>query len=815
MSESLNALPPGTVVCGYVIESELGGGGFSIVYLARHQLKSDWLYAIKEYFPRELAVRARDGATVHPVNTHAREAFEDGLRRFRDEAEQLRKFRNEPHIVSCVNYCEQNGTAYLVMDYDDGLPLSEFLRRREEEGQPISEKDLLAVVEPLLAALSVVHRAGVLHRDIKPENIFVRRPDEITGHPAHPVLIDFGAAKQNYLERHSRSQAPYTPGYAAWEQISSEGEIGPWTDIYAIGALMWRMVAGGCPGDSHILLSDGAEGADAWSPKPRKVEKRVDALHRGRPNPMVSAVELGVVRFSIHLLKAIDRCLEVYSESRVQNCEELQSRLKPQTGSENATDYEERAIADAFDAAVKASGHYEYEFALRVFRKLAELGHADAQYQLGDMALQGHDISMDDSDIDAGVWLVSAAEQGHVDALIKLGEIYGYQLDCDWPDMRHLEVIKEAVSGYDNAQYELGLLYERGWGVYRNDARAIQWLTRAAEQGHLDAQIKLGRMYRYNEGNVWECISEEDHIQALWWYECAAEQGDAGAQFESGSILYDYDGPAGAVSWFKLAADQGHKLAQHALGDMIADNLVSNEDFEHEDAVKWFISAAEQGDAVAQYYLGCVLRGAEPDAASKWFARAAGQGYGDAQYQMGLMCESGVGVPRDYTQAIQWFTRAAKQGNADALTRAAELGHADAQYELGCMLRGAKTDDAVRLFTHAAEQGNADAQHALGELFFNGEGVPQDHVQAAQWFTRAAKKGHAGAQFDLGRMYANGKGVRADNIQAFAWAQLASTRGRTGAATLRDDISANLTQEQLAEAQQLSKELVARIQNSC
>ena len=224
---SLNALPPGTVLRDYVIESELGSGGFSIVYLARHHLNPDWLYAIKEYLPGELAVRARDGTTVHPVNTEAEEAFDDGLRRFRDEAEQLRKFRNEPYIVSCLNYFEQNGTAYLIMDHDDGLPLLALLRRREEAQQPFTEKDLLAVVEPLLEGLTAVHRADVLHRDIKPGNIFVRRQDDITGRPAHPVLIDFGAAKQNYLARHSRSRAPYTPGYAAYEQVSSEGDIGP------------------------------------------------------------------------------------------------------------------------------------------------------------------------------------------------------------------------------------------------------------------------------------------------------------------------------------------------------------------------------------------------------------------------------------------------------------------------------------------------------------------------------------------------------------------------------------------------------------
>ena len=106
---SLNALPPGTVLHDYVVESELGSGGFSMVYLARHRLNSDWLFAIKEYLPGELVVRANDGTGVRPVNTESEEAFEDGLRRFRDEAEQLRRFRNERYIVSCLNYFEANG----------------------------------------------------------------------------------------------------------------------------------------------------------------------------------------------------------------------------------------------------------------------------------------------------------------------------------------------------------------------------------------------------------------------------------------------------------------------------------------------------------------------------------------------------------------------------------------------------------------------------------------------------------------------------------------------------------------------------------
>ena len=334
---SLHALPPGAVLHDYVIESELGSGGFSIVYLARHRLNSDWLFAIKEFLPRELAVRDNDGASVHPVDTEASDAFEDGLKRFRDEAEQLRKFRNEPYIVSCLNYFEQNGTAYLVMDYDDGLPLSEFLERREAAGQPFAESDLRAVVEPLLEGLEVIHRAGVLHRDIKPGNVFVRRSDDITGRPAQPVLIDFGAAKQNYLAQHSRSHAPYTPGFASYEQVSSEGKIGPTTDIYAVGALMWRMVAGGCPEDERLFVTEGAGGTGntgVWTPTPRAVEKRAYALHRGRSDPMVPAVQLGAGRFSPALLRAIDACLKLYPEDRVQNCQSLARLLEGTDGSE-------------------------------------------------------------------------------------------------------------------------------------------------------------------------------------------------------------------------------------------------------------------------------------------------------------------------------------------------------------------------------------------------------------------------------------------------------------------------------------------------
>ena len=536
---SLHALPPGTVLHDYVIDSELGSGGFSIVYLARHRLNSDWLFAIKEYLPRELAVRDNDGAGVHPVDTEAGDAFEDGLRRFRDEAEQLRKFRNEPYIVSCLNYFEGNGTAYLVMDYDDGLPLSEFLERREAAGQPFTEKDLLAVVEPLLEGLTVVHRADVLHRDIKPGNIFVRRQDDITGRPAHPVLIDFGAAKQNYLARHSRSRAPHTPGYAAYEQVSSMGEIGPWTDLYSLGAVMWRMVAGGCPDDSQLFVPDGSDGMRVekavWNPSPRRVEKRAYALNRGWTDPMPPTAELGAGRFSPHVLEAIDRCLALYPEDRAKECGELSELLGAQRVSRHrkrpSTDARKiRSLTDSersFARARKTSQRAWDKLERPSLLVLISVSIAAVFFgAIGVWTRISPEGSSQPSDATVPPQGQSVGTIEEVRRRTSIEEIF-YFLDTQDvtlvgipADMegvrRHLTLAEQGV-GF--AQYKLGIMYAEGWTVAEDDVEAIRWLRLAAEQGHRLAQYNLGIVYANGEG------IPADPVESYAWYSVAESRG--------------------------------------------------------------------------------------------------------------------------------------------------------------------------------------------------------------------------------------------------------------------------------------------------
>ena len=302
--ERRDALPVGTVLREFTIQAVIGHGGFGIVYRAGHN-ELDLTVAIKEYLPVELAVR--EGATVQPRSGTDRKDFEDGLRRFRDEAQALIDFDSHPSIVSCREFFRAHGTAYLVMAYEGGQSLAELLASREAEGRPLTESELLAVMTPLLEGLARVHAAGVLHRDIKPSNILIRRSD------GRPVLIDFGAAKQA-AAKYSKSQAPYTEGYAALEQVADTGKLGPWTDMYGAGAVMWRIVAGG---------------NRPWEPPhPVRVELRSHAVIDDTEDPMPPARELGKGRFAPQVLEAIDRCLRLRGTERIQGSRELLEVLR-------------------------------------------------------------------------------------------------------------------------------------------------------------------------------------------------------------------------------------------------------------------------------------------------------------------------------------------------------------------------------------------------------------------------------------------------------------------------------------------------------
>jgi len=278
------ALPTAHRLEGYEIMRVLGYGGFGITYLAQ-ELDSGDRVAIKEYFPTDLAVRLDDG-TVTPKTADDREVFDWGLDRFVNEARTLARF-SHPNIVGVQRFLQVNATAYMVMDYQHGVPFGQIL---DEHGD-LDESEILEILPPLLDGLAAVHEAGVLHRDIKPDNIYIRNDGS-------PVLLDFGAARIEIGKQSHSLHRVFTPGYAAPEQYESGDGQGPWTDVYGMAAVLYSAISGRAPLEAPA---------------------RTGALVRTQKDALEPAQQVGHGRFAQQFLTAIDWGLELDPTRRPQD----------------------------------------------------------------------------------------------------------------------------------------------------------------------------------------------------------------------------------------------------------------------------------------------------------------------------------------------------------------------------------------------------------------------------------------------------------------------------------------------------------------
>lgn len=224
----------------YLIGKTLGQGGFGITYLGLDQHLQKRV-AIKEYLPAMLASRGAENSYLEPLK-HQREAFAKGMNLFLLEARNLARF-DHPHIVRVLNYFEANGTAYMVMEHVEGRSLAE---QCAEGGLPPDQA--LALLRPILAALDAVHAEQIYHLDVSAHNVLVR-PD------GQPVLIDFGAARRMVGDYSHSISMVLKPGYSPLEQYSGGDAIGPWTDVYACGALLHWLLSGALPAAAPQRLS--------------------------------------------------------------------------------------------------------------------------------------------------------------------------------------------------------------------------------------------------------------------------------------------------------------------------------------------------------------------------------------------------------------------------------------------------------------------------------------------------------------------------------------------------------------------------------
>jgi hypothetical protein len=281
-----HSLPVGYQLLDYQIDKVLSGGGFSFVYLAHD--KQGNAVAIKEYLPSSLALRD-EGDRVMATSEETLAGFRHGLKSFFEEGRALAKIDHR-NIVRVVNFFRANETVYMVMQYERGHSLQGHIQSQQ---QPVPENFVRRVFGELLNGLREVHTHKLLHLDIKPANIYIRMDGS-------PVLLDFGSARQALSDAKVNLVPTYTPGFAAPEQYVDRHHLGPWSDIYSVGASMYACLVRAAP---------------------------LPADQRIKQDTLAPASKVGVGVYSEHLLEIIDWCLALDHMKRPQSVFTLQKSL--------------------------------------------------------------------------------------------------------------------------------------------------------------------------------------------------------------------------------------------------------------------------------------------------------------------------------------------------------------------------------------------------------------------------------------------------------------------------------------------------------
>ena len=284
-------MPPNTTIGGYSIVRRLSAGGFGVVYLALDATGQQ--VAIKEYLPASLATR-NVGELAPQVQPDKLSLYRLGLKSFFEEGRALAQI-SHVSVVSVLNFFRENETVYMVMNYLEGGTLQDFIvtARNLKKPKVFRESTIRSLFDEILRGLRIVHQHKMLHLDIKPANIFVTDDDRA-------VMIDFGAAREVLSKEGNFVRPMYTPGFAAPEMYRRDSSMGPWTDIYAIGACIYAAMQGYPPNDA-----------------PQRIEK--DRL-------VLSLSRLRGV-YSDNMIEVVEWCMSLDPLSRPQSVFSLQKEL--------------------------------------------------------------------------------------------------------------------------------------------------------------------------------------------------------------------------------------------------------------------------------------------------------------------------------------------------------------------------------------------------------------------------------------------------------------------------------------------------------
>ena len=694
-------LPAGYVLGEFRITGVLGSGGFGITYLA-DDTSLDRKVVIKENLPIQVAFRDTYRMTVLPRDGgDESDVYEWSIHSFLQEARMLASL-DHPNIVKIIRTFAANGTAYFVMPFIEGDSLDSIARFMIESGKRLPESYVNMILESLLGALAYLHSRNILHRDIKPANILVVNRNT-------PLLIDFGCARE---QSGAKSLTVIeSAGYTPFEQMQTHGHVGPWSDLYALGATMYKIITGVTP------------------------PKCADRIRTDSVRKLASDEELLQV-YSSRLLESIDKAMMPFEEDRFQTAQEWsvflhgdavglppqpeapeplsvsgepdlppvppvmgQSAILPAPAS--AGSRKKGGVVVCAAAAVLLVGGI---MMIMYSSEENSEGYREENHELPD---QGRSPAALSAVAGEGEKLPLEAPGGEKDSPSAPEELAGNAGKSEGTREESqpspLER-KTPVTAQD--WFDEGEVYRKGevlFGISPDPVKSVACYKKAAGMGHEKAELYLAEAYYTGEG------SPVDYAESARLFEKNAKKGVPEAQYFLASMYFSGQGlpedEEKGMYWLKQSARQLPE-AKCELARLYYESMPPK----IEEAIVLLESAckSEQG-AQGVMLLANLYYASEDESRNRkvlpLLTVMAEKGNPEAQELMARCYWEGKGTPRDVEKAVRWFERAALNGNADAM------------YMMGlhCQ-RKHLIDKAREYYRQAADAGNRDAEKAFKSL---------------------------------------------------------------------------------------------------
>ena len=769
MDAPAHQLRPGTFLRNrYVVGRVLGQGGFGITYIGRDTVLN-MRVAVKEFYPNGIAYRDHHVNEFITITDSGQGFFQSEKQKFLLEAQTLARFYSEPGIVSVHDYFEANNTAYIVMEYLDGITLKSYVLARGK----IPTDVVFRVMRPLIHTLEKVHAQEVIHRDISPDNIMVLQNGSLK-------LLDFGAARE--VDREKSLSVMLKPGYAPEEQYRRKGMQGPWTDVYALCATMYFCVTGERPEEAPDRVwkdevKRPAELGAAITPPQEGVLLRGMAIRTEDRYQSMQELREAIDKVSTVLAQGEQT---LYTDTRIHVTEQTNTVEEKAGGQQTYTAGEDKKDGPPDHDTDNDTDHRKRPYWLFVLLAALCIGLF--------FGLKNLDISISKKEaptplpqaVEEKAEDIAAEEAGvaeadntpaetdsvspEADALYEQGKASYEKKDY----AAALSAFQEAAeAGSVDAMNRIGSMYRMGYGVKRDYEQAMAWYTRALERGSIDAMTNFGIMYRMGYG------VEQDYDTAREYFLRAVNGGSTSAMNNLG-YMYTYGNGVEkngekALEWFNKSLELGDTSAAQGIGSVYAECY-----YDYDEALEWYNKALDAGSESAALNIGNLYEYKLQDyeKALEWYTTAAEEGDGNAMISIGQMYTYGHGVTENYDEALAWYNKALDAGVDRARSNIAALYYRQNDY-----------DKALQAYLELADEGDGSAMDMVGLIYQYGDGVTQNYEKAMEWYLKAVDIGYTYAMCSIGDLYKNGYGVEKNIEKAMEWYLKAVDAGETSAMT--------------------------------